>query len=284
MTVRSSLVVEEASGLVTVQDRGRPGLAHLGVPRAGALDPPAAALANRLVGNDEGAALLEVTMGSLALRATGALWLAVTGARCRVTVDGRAAAHAEAVWVPRDGVVRIGPPETEVRGYLAASGGIDVEPVLGSRSTDTLAWVGPARVVTGTELPVGPPRGSPASYDAPRPPRPGPLRVDPGPRADWFAEDALERLCATTYTVTPESNRVGLRLDGPAIERVREGELASEGMVLGAVQVPPDGRPVVFLADHPTTGGYPVLAVVRADDLWRCAQLRPGDSVGFSHG
>ena len=91
----------------------------------------------------------------------------------------------------------------------------------------------------------------------------------------------LERLCATTYTVTPASNRIGLRLDGPPLERTRDGELASEGMVLGAVQVPPDGRPVVFLADHPTTGGYPVLAVVRAEDLWRCAQLRPGDRVGF---
>ena len=183
--------------------------------------------------------------------------------------------------MPRDGTARIGPPESGVRTYLAVSGGIAVEPVLGSRATDTLAWVGPPRVVAGTELPVGPASGAPAAYDAPRPPRPGPLRVDPGPRADWFAGDALDRLCATAYTVTPESNRIGLRLDGPPLERVRDDELASEGMVLGAVQVPPDGRPVVFLADHPTTGGYPVLAVVREDDLWRCAQLRPGDEVRF---
>jgi biotin-dependent carboxylase-like uncharacterized protein len=186
--------------------------------------------------------------------------------------------------VPRDGTARIGPPENGVRTYLAVSGGIAVEPVLGSRSTDTLAWVGPPRVVAGTELPVGPASGAPAAYDAPRPPRPGPLRVDPGPRADWFAEDALEQLCATAYRVTPASNRIGLRLDGPRLERVRYDEPASEGMVLGAVQVPPDGTPVVFLADHPTTGGYPVLAVVRADDLWRCAQLRPGDAVRFARG
>ena len=278
----TSLVVQEASGLVTVQDRGRPGLAHLGVPRAGALDVPAAALANRLVGNGEDAALLEVTMGALVLHATEPLWIAVTGARCTVSVDDRAAAHAEAVWVPRDGVIRIGPAETGVRAYVAVGGGIEVEPVLGSRSTDTLAWVGPPRVVAGAELPVGPSAGRPSAYDAPRPPRPGPLRVDPGPRLDWFAPDALERLCATPYTVTPESNRIGLRLDGPPLERTRDGELPSEGMVLGAVQVPPDGRPVVFLADHPTTGGYPVVAVVRADDLWRCAQLRPGDRIGFS--
>lgn len=276
-----SLVVEEAGGLVTVQDRGRAGLAHLGVPRAGALDPLAAALANRLLGNDEGEALLEVTMGGLAVRATTPLWLAVTGARCAVSVDGAAAAHAEAVWVPKDGTLRIGPAETGARAYLAVHGGIAVDPVLGSRSTDTLAWIGPPRVVAGTELPVGPDRGAPAAYDTPRPPRPGPLRVDPGPRADWFAADALERLCATAYTVEPQSNRIGLRLDGPPLERVRDGELPSEGMVLGAVQVPPDGRPVVFLADHPTTGGYPVLAVVRREDLWRCAQLRPGDRIGF---
>jgi biotin-dependent carboxylase-like uncharacterized protein len=276
-----TLIVEEAAGLVTVQDRGRIGLAHLGVPRAGALDARAAGLANRLVGNDEGAAVLEVTMGGLVVQATAPLWLAVTGARCPVEVDGRAAAHEEAVWVPRDGVLRIGPAETGVRAYVAVSGGIEVEPVLGSRSTDTLAWVGPPRVVAGAELPVGPPQESPAALDTPRHPRPGPLRVDPGPRIGWFAADALHQLCATTYTVTPESNRIGLRLDGPPLERVREGELASEGMVLGAVQVPPDGRPVVFLADHPTTGGYPVLAVVRADDLWRCAQLRPGERIGF---
>jgi biotin-dependent carboxylase-like uncharacterized protein len=278
----ATLVVEEAGGLVTVQDRGRVGLAHLGVPRAGALDGPAAELANRLVGNDADAAVLEITMGGLVVHASDAVWLAITGAGCSVTVDGRASAHGEAVWVPRDGTARIGPPESGVRTYLAVSGGIAVEPVLGSRSTDTLAWVGPPRVVAGTELPVGPASGTPAAYDAPRSPRPGPLRVDPGPRADWFTEGALEQLCATTYTVTPASNRIGLRLAGPRLERVRDGEPASEGMVLGAVQVPPDGTPVVFLADHTTTGGYPVLAVVRADDLWRCAQLRPGDEVRFA--
>ena len=282
MTTLRSLVVEEAGGLVTVQDRGRPGLAHLGVPRAGALDAPAAALGNRLVGNDEDAAVLETTMSALVLRATGPCWLAVTGARCAITVDGRAVAHAEAVWVPRDGMVRVGAPEDGVRGYLAVSGGIGVAPVLGSRSTDTLAWVGPPRVVEGSELPVGRPTGTPAAYEAPRAPRSGPLRVHPGPRTDWFADDALRRLCASPYTVTEASNRVGLRLEGPVLERVRHDELPSEGMVLGAVQVPPDGRPVVFLADHPTTGGYPVLAVVHADDLWRCAQLRPGDRIGFS--
>ena len=111
---------------------------------------------------------------------------------------------------------------------------------------------------------------------------PGPLRVTPGPRADWFAADALARLCSSSYSVSPDSNRIALRLDGPPLERIRDDELPSEGLVVGAVQVPPDGRPVVFLADHPTTGGYPVVAVVRGADLWQCAQLRPGEPVRFA--
>ena len=156
--------------------------------------------------------------------------------------------------------------------------------MLGSRSTDTLAWVGPPRVEDGSTLPVGTPAGPPAAVDTPRPPVRGPLRVAPGPRADWFAGDALARLCATPYVVTEESNRVGLRLDGDPPERVRDGELPSEGMVLGAVQVPPGGQPVVLLADHPPTGGYPVLAVVHPDDLWQCGQLRPGEELRFVRG
>ena len=259
--------------LVTVQDRGRPGFAHLGVPRAGALDAPAAALANRLVGNGPDDAVLEVLLGGLALRADVGCWVALTGA-------GRD--HPVAEWLPAGATLRVDPPATGVRSYLAVAGGIAVPPVLGSRSSDTLAGVGPARVEAGAVLPVGEPRGRPRPMDAPRPPTPGPLRVHPGPRADWFVADALARLCAATYVVAADSNRVGLRLEGPALPRRRDGELASEGMVHGAVQVPPSGRPVVFLADHPPTGGYPVLGVVDADDLWQCAQLRPGEQVRFT--
>jgi allophanate hydrolase subunit 2 len=162
------------------------------------------------------------------------------------------------------------------------AGGIAVAPVLGSRSTDTLAWVGPPPVEAGTVLPVGGTGGEPRPHDTPRPPRPGPLRVVPGPRDDWFAPDALDVLCGSAYTVAADSNRVGLRLEGPALRRTRDGELPSEGMVLGAVQVPPSGTPVVFLADHPPTGGYPVIGVVEPDDLWQCAQLRPGEEVRFT--
>jgi biotin-dependent carboxylase-like uncharacterized protein len=205
----------------------------------------------------------------------------VTGAPVPAAVDGVAVAHAHPVWVPAGGELRLGSPTSGVRSYVAVAGGFDVDPVLGSRATDTLAWVGPPRVVDGARLPVGPPRGAPQPHDTPRPPEPGPLRVQPGPRADWFV-DGLARLCAAPYVVEADSNRVGLRLRGRALERRRTDELPSEGMVLGAVQVPPDGQPVVFLADHPPTGGYPVLGVVRAEDLWQCAQLRPGDEVRFT--
>ncbi len=264
--------VVRAGVLTTVQDHGRVGLGHLGVPRAGALDRPAADLANRLVGNEPGAALLEVTLGGFVARVDTGTWLAVTGA-------GRP--HARAEWVPAGGMLEVAAPATGVRSYVAVGGGIAVDPVLGSRSTDTLAWVGPPRVVDGAVLPVGPMSGEPQPLDAPRSPRPGPLRVYPGPHAGFLADTAVEALCAATYAVRPESNRVGLRLDGAALARRGEDELPSEGMVLGAVQVPPDGQPVVLLADHPPTGGYPVVGVVHPDDLWQCAQLRPGERVRF---
>lgn len=277
-----SLHVLATGALTTVQDRGRRGLAHLGVPRAGALDAPAAELANRLVGNDSDAAVLEVTLGGLVLTTDVGAWIAVTGAPCPVEVDGVPRGHARPEWLAAGSRLRLGTASSGVRTYLAVGGGIAVDPVLGSRSTDTLAWVGPARVEPGARLPVGPLARRPAPHDTPRPPRAGPLRVHPGPRVDWCAPHALQTLCGSAYVVGSASNRIGLRLEGPALERVRHLELPSEGMVLGAVQVPPDGQPVVFLADHPPTGGYPVLAVVEEADLWQCAQLRPGESVGFT--
>lgn len=277
-----TLTVLAAGALTTVQDLGRRGFAHLGVPRAGALDPSAAALANRLVGNGASAAVLEVTLGGLEVRADAGVWFAVSGAPCPVTVDSEARGLSRAEWLPPGSTLRLGEPATGVRSYVAVAGGIAVAPVLGSRSTDTLAWVGPPRVTPGTKLPVGDLTGEPRALDTPRPPDGGPLRVTAGPRADWFAGDALDLLCRTTYVVEADSNRIGLRLDGPPLPRIRSAELASEGMVLGSVQVPPSGRPVVFLADHPPTGGYPVVAVVDEADLWQCSQLRPGDEVRFT--
>ncbi|MCX5383650.1 biotin-dependent carboxyltransferase family protein [Streptomyces sp. NBC_00083] len=284
MTGRALSVVR-AGALTCVQDEGRHGYAHLGVPRSGALDLPASRLANRLVGNAEGAAVLETTVNGCAVRVRCAATVAVTGAACPVTVDGRPAAWGAAVRVPSGAVVEVGPATRGVRSYVAFAGGIVVEPVLGSRSTDLLSGLGPAPLRDGVVVPLGRPAGACPRVDgAPAPGVPGELvlRVRPGPRADWFAPDAPAVLAAGRYRVSPASNRIGLRTEGPALRRAIEGELPSEGMVLGAVQVPPDGLPVVFLADHPTTGGYPVLGVVPERDLAAAAQAAPGTRLRFA--
>jgi biotin-dependent carboxylase-like uncharacterized protein len=247
------------------------------VPRAGALDAPAAALANRLVGNPVDAAVLETTLGGVSFETRSALTFAVTGATCDVVVSGRSAAWGEALSVPSGSRIVVGPAISGVRSYVAVGGGINVDAVLGSRSTDTLALVGPPLVHTGASLPIGLPRDTPGEAAAvPRPDRPVVLRYDEGPRADWYST-----VLTGSYTVLGDSNRVGLRLAGTPLERAREGELPSEGIVLGAIQVPSDGQPIVFLNDHPTTGGYPVVGVVLAEDLQLCAQLRPGEPVTF---
>lgn len=257
MTDRA-LAVVRAGALTTVQDRGRPGHAHLGVPRSGALDAPAAALANRLVGNPVEAAVLETTLNGCALRPRSVVTVAVTGAPCPVTVGGRPAPWGAPVRVPAGALLDIGPARAGVRSYVAVAGGVAVDPVLGSRSTDLLSGLGPPPLTDGTVLPLGRPDGMHTRVDVV--PHPGPpselvLRVTPGPRDDWFTASALRTLATGTYRVSSASNRIGLRTEGPSLERAVSGELPSEGMVLGAVQVPPDGRPVVFLADHPTTGG-----------------------------
>ncbi|GAB2853752.1 biotin-dependent carboxyltransferase family protein [Streptomyces deserti] len=283
MTDRA-LAVVRAGALTTVQDRGRPGHAHLGVPRSGALDGPAAALVNRLVGNPSEAAVLETTLTGCAVRPRSAVTAAVGGAPCRVTVNGRPVPWGTPVRVPAGALLDVGPATTGVRSYVAVSGGIAVEPVLGSRSTDLLSGLGPAPLTDGVVLPLGTPQELHARVDVapqPAPPAELVLRVTLGPRDDWFTPEAVRAFTSRAYRVSPASNRIGLRTTGPALERARSEELPSEGMVLGAVQVPPDGMPVVFLADHPTTGGYPVIAVVRAADLPAAAQAVPGTPVRF---
>ncbi|MFF4173599.1 biotin-dependent carboxyltransferase family protein [Streptomyces sp. NPDC001744] len=279
-----ALAVVRAGALTTVQDLGRPGYAHLGVPRSGALDPAAVRLVNRLVGNAEGAAVLETTLDGCAVRPGRAVTAAVGGAPCAVRVDGRPAPWGTAFRVAAGSVLDVGPAVRGLRAYVAFGGGIGVEPVLGSRSTDLLSGLGPAPLGGEEVLPLGPGTDAPGPVDAP--PWPGPpevlvLRVRFGPRDAWFTPGALRTLATRAYRVSPASNRIGLRLEGPALERALPGEPASEGMVLGAVQVPPDGRPVVFLADHPTTGGYPVVGVVREADLGAAAQAVPGTAVRF---
>jgi biotin-dependent carboxylase-like uncharacterized protein len=279
-----SLYVVRAGALTTVQDLGRPGYAHLGVPHSGALDEPAHRLANRLVGNPVTAATLETTLSGCTVRPSRPLVVAVTGAPCPVRVDGGPAAWGAPVRVPAGAVLDVGAATRGLRSYVAVSGGVDVEPVLGSRSTDLLSGLGPAPLADGDTLPVGPPTGHTEATDVLAGPGPAPVLVlplSPGPRDDWFTDGALGTLATGAYTVSPASNRIGLRTLGPRLGRARSGELPSEGMVLGAVQVPPDGRPVVFLADHPTTGGYPVIGVVARTALAAAAQAAPGTPIRF---
>jgi biotin-dependent carboxylase-like uncharacterized protein len=283
MTDRA-LAVVRSGALTTVQDLGRPGHAHLGVPRSGALDGPAAALANRLVGNPADAAVLETTLNGCALRPRSAITVAVTGAPCPITVDGRPAPWGAPVPVGAGAVLNVGTTVSGLRTYVAVSGGITVDPVLGSRSTDLLSGLGPPPLTDGAVLPLGTPTDLHARVDAapqPAPPTELVLRVTLGPRDDWFTREAVRTFTSRTYRVSPASNRIGLRTEGPTLDRAVQGELPSEGMVLGAIQVPPDGHPVVFLADHPTTGGYPVIAVARTKDLAAAAQAAPGTPVRF---
>jgi biotin-dependent carboxylase-like uncharacterized protein len=279
-----SIVVREPGPLTTVQDLGRVGLAHLGVPTAGAADRQAFGLANRLVGNRRDAAALEVTLAGPELELEAGGWVALTGGRVSAEVGGRAVPMDVAVRVEPGEVLRVGTVSSGLRAYLAVRGGIDVPPVLGSRSTDTLAGVGPPPLEEGARLAVGElVEGDPFQQVAPTPqvdPEPL-LRAVQGPRDELFTDDALHTLIAAAWTVSSDSDRAGIRLDGPVLERRRKVELASEGMVEGSLQVPPDGHPILFLANHPTTGGYPVIAVVAGRDLPLAAQARPGTRLRF---
>ena len=286
----ADLVVVQPGPQTTVQDLGRPGLAHLGVAGAGALDRGALRRANRLVGNPASAAVLENALGGLVLDASTEQVLAVAGASVLITISRTDAAPRV---VPTDAPfalhtgerLTLGAPLWGVRSYLAVRGGFDLPLVLGSRSTDSMSGVGPAPLVSGTELTVLP--AAPTSVVGAAEPSPAPpaevtvLRYVPGPRADWFSADILADFDRTDWVVTAQSNRIGLRLDGPALERAHGGELPSEGTVAGAIQLPASGVPVLFLADHPVTGGYPVLGVVLHADLDRAAQLVTGARIRF---
>jgi biotin-dependent carboxylase-like uncharacterized protein len=281
----TSLIVHTPGPLTTIQDLGRAGHAHLGVPPSGALDLPAYEAANRLVANARGAAVLETTFGGLSVSADREVVVAVTGAPAQLRVGGYPAAPYTPLVLTPGTRLTLGVPRAGVRSYLAFAGGIDADPVFGSRSTDLLSGLGPAPLRAGDVLPLGRPYRAARRVPAVAPgPSPGEiwLQAWPGQRLDWFAEGALAHLDSATYLVSPHSNRVAVRLQGPPLRRLDLGELHSEGIVTGAVEVPPDGQPLVFLADHPTTVGYPVLAVVDRDDLPKLAQARPGSTVRFN--
>jgi biotin-dependent carboxylase-like uncharacterized protein len=295
--VHPALIVERAGPLLLIQDAGRAGGAALGVPASGALDPAAAVGANRLVGNPPSAAVLELLLGDARLRASAPVWVAVTGAAGPLAVEApsgiRPAPWSAAFRLDAGEVLVLGPAEYGLRYYLAARGGVGGPETLGSRSFDTLSGLGPAPLRDGDTVAIGgidPGAGSGVLGPVPpldvlpasAPPLGGvTMRVLPGPRLDWFARSAWDSLRGQSWTVTAEADRVGIRLDGQPLERARDDELPSEGVVTGALQVPPSGLPILFLADHPVTGGYPVIGVVRREDLRLAAQLRPGQRVQF---
>lgn len=304
-----------------VQDLGRHGHGGLGVSAAGALDRSSVRRANRIVGNQPAAAVVESVAGGLRVQAVGDQVLAVTGAPVALTIappsdvpgagtagDGTAADGAADDSTAEDGggrsgdvrhspmatafalldgeVLTLGAPERGFRTYLAVRGGVDTQPVLGSRSTDTMSGIGPAALAAGGFIKAGKATSSNVVGNPevqPDYPDTGVTVLDivPGPRDDWFDASALDSLCSQDWTVTPRSNRVGMRLDGKPLDRSRSGELASEGTVAGALQVPPEGQPVLFLADHPITGGYPVVAVVVDHQLDVAAQVPIGGRLRF---
>jgi KipI family sensor histidine kinase inhibitor len=285
-----------ATGLQTLfQDLGRHGQAGQGVSASGAMDQAALRSANRLVGNAPGSACLETVNGGLTLASQGETVVAVTGADAPLTVtaaNGRrwTAGRYQPLALADGDTLAIGQPTAGTRCYVAVRGGFSVAPVLGSCATDTLAHVGPAPLAAGDVLGVkpvhagavvGPPELAPA--DLPTQQQEVVLDVVMGPRTDWFTAEAVERFAAQRWQVTPQSNRVGLRLAGDVpLERSMAGELPSEGTALGALQVPPSGQPVLFLADHPLTGGYPVIGAVAPHHLDRAGQIPVGAWVRFN--
>lgn len=282
------LRVEQPGSLALVEDLGRPGLAHLGVAGSGALDRGALRLANRLLGNPDGLAALELLVGGFRARFDGEAWFAVTGAWGPVTLDGRPVAPYTAARATDGSVLEIGMAERGIRYVLGVRGGIEVPPVLGSRSRDTLAAIGPDAVEAGQVLAIGP---EPAAsvplldHEAAFPPPDGQVTIAllPGPRAEWFTDTALAALFDSLWRLSEQADRIGARLVGTPLERRIQGELASEATVPGSVQVAGGGAPTILLADRPVTGGYPVIAIVAPGSLDAVAQLRPGQELRFRH-
>lgn len=282
----SAVEVLDPGRSTLLQDEGRPGWAAVGVGRSGAADRGSYLLGSRLVAHGEGRAALEVLLGGLVVRAHGSLTVALTGAVGPALIGGVPVPHGAPLRLHTGEVLRLGMPSAGLRTYLTVRGGLVVDPVLGSRSTDTLAGLGPPAVRAGDVLPVGAFTGAFPGVDvapvAPPPTSRVVLDITPGPRHDWF--DQPEALAGNRWAVSARSDRAGVRLEGSTLTRhpaYRGRELPSEGMVRGCVQVPPGGQPVLLLNDHPVTGGYPVIGVVTPAGVDRAAQLQPGQEVGF---
>jgi biotin-dependent carboxylase-like uncharacterized protein len=287
MTTTPTVHIQSAGLLSTLQDRGRHGWFSAGVGVSGAADRRSHALANRLVGNRDDAATIESLFGGLEFTVDTPLVVAVTGAQVSVTVDNRPVGHSSVIVLAPHQQFRLGTARTGLRSYVAVRGGFDAQPVLGSRSYDTLSGLGPPPLQNGALVPVGTLKGpSPIIDVAPVAPVTRAALVAHvilGPRCNWFTRP--QQLFVGRWTVSDRSDRVGARLlrqgCAAALTRRHDRELPAEGMPLGAIQVAPSGEPVVFLADHPITGGYPVIGTVIDADIDAFAQAEPGRTVIF---
>ena len=279
----TTLEILRTGPFAIVEDLGRAGLAHLGVGRSGAADRRSHTLANRLVANPDDRATVEVMFGGFSAQVRGGdVDIAVTGADTNPTVNGKLFG-TNSIHRVRDGqVISLGTPRAGLRTYLAVRGGICVGPVLGSRSYDVLSAIGPSPLQAGDQLPVGEHTTDYPELDqAPVAAITGnavELLVVPGPRDDWFVDP--DALVHADWVVSERSDRVGMRLVGRPLQyRYPDRQLPSEGAARGAIQVPPNGLPVILGPDHPVTGGYPVAGVMIDEDIDKLAQLRPGQQV-----
>ncbi|NLE77440.1 MAG: biotin-dependent carboxyltransferase [Chloroflexi bacterium] len=280
-----ALEVRRPGLLTTVQDMGRYGYQKYGVPVAGAMDPFALQAANALVGNPLGAAALEITLVGPTLRAQEACTIAVAGGDLTPLLDGQPVPMWKAVAVPKGGAITFGGRRSGFRAYLAVAGGLAVPLVLGSRSTFLRGGFGGLEgraLKAGDRLPVGPTRapvdGGRAMPVGDRPPYGDDVtvRVVLGPQDSYFTHEGLDRFLGSVYMVSPASDRMGYRLQGPEVTHRERTQIISDGLPLGAVQVPPDRQPIVMMADHQTTGGYPKIGTVIAADIPLLAQCMPG--------
>jgi biotin-dependent carboxylase-like uncharacterized protein len=279
----ATLEILRTGPLALIEDLGRVGLAHLGVSRSGAADRRSHTLANRLLANPDDRATIEVTMGGFTARVRGGdVDVAVTGADTNPRI-GAVPFGANSIQHVRDGeVITLGIPRSGLRSYLAVRGGFDVTPVLGSRSYDVMSKIGPLPLQPGDVIPIGEHTAEYPELDqAPVAPicnQLVDLSVTPGPRDHWLADP--DALVHTIWMASDRSDRVGMRLEGrPLLHRDPGRQLPSEGATRGAIQLPPNGLPVVLGPDHPVTGGYPVVGVIVDQDIDRLAQVRPGQYV-----
>jgi antagonist of KipI len=275
--------------LTTVQDLGRWGHQASGVPVAGPMDTFSLRLANLLVGNGPDAAGLEITLIGPELEFSVPTAIAICGAEFDMLCDGQPLQSATAIATDRGARLQFGRRRAGARAYLAIAGGVQTPPVLGSRATHLVSRMGGLEgraLIAGDHLPILGFRTAPAARRAPGINLPASgrarLRVLPGPQLEWFSPDALATLTAVSFRVSPRSNRMGYRLEGPPLHRERTGEPISEPLAFGAIQVPAAGEPILLMADRQTAGGYPKIASVIAADLPLAAQLAPGDFIEFA--